>query len=422
MGRSSGRGLAGIFWLAILSCCAVAQEQQPSFAARSELVLVPAVVTDKSGTHVSGLAKDDFVVLEDGKPQKVSVFEEIKPSTGEIRKITNGPGEFGNVLESANTGPRRLLIVALDLVNTPALLQANAKQEVLKFLSNSVDPANPTEFVLIGRNGLHVIHDFTGDPRILAAALQRLSGTRNDLAEKESLSSVPPSNDALSGVLARLAQEENINKMQLQSLERHSAIVTTMQALQQIAGEVAGIPGRKALIWVSAGFPLSVTKLSDSLTEPSTALFTENSVSGLYQRTWQVLNQAQLAVYPVDVRYLNYPAFQGADERGTYFSTPHNPRDNPYTMEMEHRNWENDDTLSTFRTFAENTGGRAYYNSNDLQHGMREASDDSANYYMLGYQLNRQGKKLGWHKLDRSLEFVAGYYWVDGPNNSNDHT
>ncbi len=397
---SSGRGLVAIATLAILALSGVAasEDPQPTFTSHSELVLVPAVVTDKSGTHVSGLTKEDFVVLEDGKPQAISVFEEIKANSGAIQRIPNAAGQFGNSLESQGRSPR-LLIVALDMINTPSLLQANAKNEVLKFLSKSIDPANPTEFVLITRGGLHVIHDFNGDPRVLAAALQRLTGTRNDLAEKESLSPVPPNTDALSGVLARLAQEENESKLQVQTFERRSAIITTMQALQQIAGEVAGVPGRKALIWVSAGFPASVTKLSDSLAEPASALVDGSAVSDLYRHTWQLLNQAQLAVYPVDVRYLNYPAFQGADEPGVYFSAPHNPRDNPYTMEMEHRNWENDETLSTFRTFAEHTGGRAYYNSNDLQRGMREASEDSASYYMLGYQLNRQGKKLGWHKL-----------------------
>jgi VWFA-related protein len=395
----SGRGLVAVVLLVLVFWGnGLSQDQQATFTSRSELVLVPAVVTDKSGAHVSGLTKDDFVVLEDGRPQKISVFEEIKTTAEPIKKIPNPAGQFGNTLEP-NSGSRRLLIVALDLVNTPGLLQANAKSEVLKFLSKSLDPNSPTEFVLITRGGLHVIHDFTGYPRVLSAMLQQLTGTRNDLAEKEALSPVPRSTDAISGALARLARDENESKMQLESFERHSAILTTMEALQQIAGQVAGVPGRKALIWVSAGFPLSITKLTDSLAEPSPALFTENSVNDLYRRTCQLLNQAQLAVYPVDVRYLTNPGFQGADEPGVYFSAPGNPRDNPYTMVMDHRGWENEETLSTFRTFAENTGGRAYYNSNDIQRGLREAADDSASYYMLGYQLNRQGKKLGWHKM-----------------------
>jgi hypothetical protein len=57
------------------------------------------------------------------------------------------------------------------------------------------------------------------------------------------------------------------------------------------------------------------------------------------------------------------------------------------------------DTQSTFQTFASMTGGRAYYNSNDLVKGFRDAVNDSAEYYMLGYYLDRTKTKSGWRKL-----------------------
>ena len=57
------------------------------------------------------------------------------------------------------------------------------------------------------------------------------------------------------------------------------------------------------------------------------------------------------------------------------------------------------DTQSTLQTFASMTGGRAYYNSNDLAKGFRDAVSDSAEYYMLGYYLDRSKTKAGWRKL-----------------------
>src|SRR5260370_38647417 len=57
------------------------------------------------------------------------------------------------------------------------------------------------------------------------------------------------------------------------------------------------------------------------------------------------------------------------------------------------------DTQSTLQTFASMTGGRAYYNSNDLVKGFRDAVHDSAEYYMLGYYLDRSKTKAGWRKL-----------------------
>jgi hypothetical protein len=61
--------------------------------------------------------------------------------------------------------------------------------------------------------------------------------------------------------------------------------------------------------------------------------------------------------------------------------------------------WKNLDTQSSFETFASMTGGRAYYNSNDLVKGFRDAVNDSAEYYMLGYYLDRSKTKSGWRKL-----------------------
>src|SRR5580704_3651668 len=150
----------------LASSALLAQNDAPKFSSRSELVLVPAVVTDKSGKHISNLTKDDFIVLEDGKPQKLAVFEELKTSATRVQRSPVPDGQFSNVLET-DSHPKRLVIIALDVINTPILMQSSARMELLKFLAQSLDPGEPTELVIIGRNGLTVVHDFTGDPAVL---------------------------------------------------------------------------------------------------------------------------------------------------------------------------------------------------------------------------------------------------------------
>jgi hypothetical protein len=61
--------------------------------------------------------------------------------------------------------------------------------------------------------------------------------------------------------------------------------------------------------------------------------------------------------------------------------------------------WQQVDTQSTFQVFAAATGGRAYYNSNDLVKGFRDAVHDSTQYYLLGYYLDSADTKSGWRKL-----------------------
>lgn len=157
--------------------------------------------------------------------------------------------------------------------------------------------------------------------------------------------------------------------------------------MQQIAQSAAGLPGRKALVWASAGFPFSINNTTMVLTESGPRLDSLADVLPLYQQTWKVLNQSQIAVYPVDVRGLVNPGFISPQIN--------NPQSDYYSRAL----WEQGDTLGTFQVFAQATGGRAFYNTNDLNTAFRKAADDNASYYLLGYYLDRRGKKTGWHKL-----------------------
>lgn len=386
-------------WLLCVSGFALSQTEVPKFSSRSELVLVPAVVTDKSGGHISNLSKNDFVLLEDGKPQTISVFDEVKTSPALVQRTPTPTGHFSNLLQTSN-GPRRLVIVALDVINTPILLQGSARNELLKFLGKSLDPGEPTELVIFGRSGVTILHDFTEDPAALVATLQRLPGKGASLAEKESVSQAPHDGDGLSAMLRMLAHMENEDKARMEAFDRHAAILATLDALKQIAASVAGIPGRKALLWVGSGFPFSVSQTD---TAPSLG-----SVQDAYEHTWRLLNQAQVAVYPIDVRSLTNSKFHGVDEPGTKHMPWEATGDDPYTDILLRDDKEQQEILTTLKNFADATGGRAFYDTNDLQRGFREAVSDNSNYYMLGYYLNRQGKKPGWHKLQVKLQQRGG--------------
>jgi VWFA-related protein len=381
---------AAALLIPVIATTAVSQTEAPKFTSRAELVLVPAVVTDKSGNHISNLSKDDFVVLEDGKPQKVATFEELKTTAERVQHSSAPAGHFSNVLETGS-GPKRLVIVAIDVVNTPILLQSNARMELLKFLAKSVDPGEPTGLVMIGRDGLTVLHDFTGDPAVLAEALRRLTGVNPSLAERQAASQAPPPGDALAEALRKLAHMENEDKARIEAFDQRTAILATLAGFQQIAAAVAGIPGRKALLWVGAGFPFSI---SQTETAPSLG-----SVRDSYEQTWRLLNQAQVAVYPIDVRELTNFKFHGADEPGTKHLPWEPAGDDPYSDILLREDKEQQEILTTLQNFADATGGRAFFDSNDLQRGFREAVNDNSSYYMLGYYLKRQGKKPGWHKL-----------------------
>ncbi len=100
----------------------------------------------------------------------------------------------------------------------------------------------------------------------------------------------------------------------------------------------------------------------------------------MYEKTWQALNDANIALYPVDVR--------GLVVRGPSAAT-HVTASGLQTANRRAA-WAHQDTLTTFEQFADMTGGKAYFNTNDLVHAFHDSVDDSASYYMLGFYLALQ--------------------------------
>lgn len=365
------------------------------FTSRTELVLIPALVTDKSGNHITGLKKEDFTVFENGAEQKISTFEEITSDTERLARPRN-PNEFSNVTTGAAPSSRRITLIVLDLLNTAFSDQAYARKDLLKYLTQSVDQREPTALYTLTRSGIHVIHDFSTDPRVLVAALHRVKGDTSqmvDSAETVEALTGTASPDGSAGVDPGTVQTEAQQlqammedaELNFQSFQQRLAITYTLEAMQQVAQALAGFPGRKSLIWAGGGFPFSVSDNTMQLAPAGRDSLTD--VLPLYEHTWQLLNNAQISLYPVDVKGLQVVSLPSASVR--------NPGGN-YARNM---NWRNLDTQATLQTFASMTGGRAYFNSNDLVKGFRDAVNDSSEYYMLGYYLDRSKTKAGWRKL-----------------------
>jgi VWFA-related protein len=385
------------------------------FTARAELVLIPTLVTDKSGAHVSGLKKEDFTVFEDGSERQIATFEEIASDPQRLSRRAN-PNEFSNDVGGGGRSTRRITLIFLDLLNTPFMDQSYARNQLLKYLSQSLDRREPTGLYTFDRSGIHVIHDFTSDPTVLIAALHKVIGdplqpvdTSADLALATGTptpigsgtggvsgmtggGSPTPVTALMSAVSAEAVQFQHMvqdSALNFESFQQRTAITHALDAMQQVARMLAGVPGRKALIWASGGFPFSVSNNTMSLAPAGRD--TLSDLLPMYEHTWTLLNEAQIALYTVDVKGLqtNLPTASDDLSGGTRGAINY----------IQSSSWRQLDTQSTFESFAAATGGRAYFNSNDLAKAFRDAVHDSAQYYMLGYYLDRSNSKPGWRKL-----------------------
>lgn len=354
----------------------VAQSNTTTLKSSSELVLIPTVVNDKSGAHIPGIKKEEFVLKQDGKPQPIAVFEEVNVHSGLVRRAEGEHSSFSN-FAPASSEYYRLSIIVLDFVNTPFPDQANARNELTKFLSQVAESSEPMCLLALTRDGLLLIHDFTDDPKLLAAAL-RQAGSNNAPLIHEPLTEAGefPGGGSL-GLLARIIRANLEGEARMAALESDQAAKVTVQAMEQIARAFRGLPGRKSLIWASSGFPFSASSPSDG-------------------DLWKTMNDAQIAIYSVDLRAASTGnAQQPGGVRPSDLGDPQFDTDGEARLKRQ-------DEGNTLRLFAENTGGKAFLGGANLAESFREATQDDSSYYMLGFYVNRTSRP-GWHPISVAI-------------------
>jgi VWFA-related protein len=376
-----------------------------TFSAKAQYVLVPVIVLDKSKTAVKGLKKEDFTVLENGKSQPISSVEEVNTTNAAIKQ-NKELSEFSNSFDSGGQA-HKITIIVLDMINTPLLDQTYARRSIIKMLANAPDDGSLIELLAIHAKGITVVHSFTDNPKSLIAAMKVLDSngnerfkdphTANDVRAAMNGTGLMSAN-APGGVSpTTLANYSSIMNFasgaddQYVIYQRDAAIGATLQAFQRIAGSVESVPGRKSLIWVTDGFPFYID--SDSSELVGSASY--NS----YERTMQVLDNANVAVYPVDSRGL---VGIHADDSSRYAVGDVNGTES----QVDSLARDHNATLTTFRDVADMTGGQPFFNNNDIGSLVKKSMDDSTDYYMLSYPLNKANTQAGWRKIEVK---VKGY-------------
>ncbi len=371
--------------------------QGPSIKAESRIVVVDVVVTDKQGRSISGLSKDDFHIAEDGTPQIISSFEEHEGAApNEVELPLMPPNVFTNF--PATRGADSVNVLLLDLLNTQPQNQAFVRQQVIKYLGE-VPPGTRLAVFALGTR-LRIVRGFTTDFSGLSAALEdknlgvtpevsrNLQTDANQYSDAEILRQMRRSQAAPSAMDAVESFQRD------ESAERVNArIEVTLQAFQQIARYLSGVPVRKNLIWFSDNFPVNFS--------PDTRGKPPRNQEHI-QKTSDMLTTAQVAIYPVSaLGVLADPTFDASKLAGS-------------RRELEARLSANQIAMETI---AEETGGRAFYSTNALSDAVKDAVGNGSRYYTLAYSPandNNDGKfrRIQVNLPDRSykLSYRRGYF------------
>jgi len=185
----------------------------------------------------------------------------------------------------------------------------------------------------------------------------------------------------------------------------------TLDAFNNLAHYLAAFPGRKNLIWFSGSFPVNV--LPDPTGGGGRGLEINDAQ---FRETASLLSQAQVAVYLVDARGVGVdPTFAASSRKG-----------DPFGKASAASSQARIDEHGTMSQLAEDTGGKAFYNTNDLASAVENAVEEGSNYYTLTYHPPGQTARGGGYRsihvsLNRGLQ-AAGYslayrhgYYVDDP-------
>ena len=398
--------LAGLGLLAVFpALCQSPGEGEGELTLRTttRLVNLTVVVRDRGGAPVRGLTAADFTVLDEGKPQKIRVFQDANAAAtagagGSIaaRMKISGPWPpwvFANFDPGAGVPPHAAVIL-LDGLSTSITDQRFARLQILKFLAR-LQPGDRVGLYVLGRE-LRVLHDFTADTGSLLKELGQYQGeiqaqpeTVGDLAK---LLDERKLNDAGPGVFeSMLDQIANEQQIQLANLE--DRVRRTMGSLEAIAQHLSAVPGRKSLLWISAAFPAVVS------TDIRTGTGSPAGFGELTNRAARALANSGVAVYPIDARGVMVPPEYRATVNYQQVNMARllsrtrgrgGQRQNAQTVAnadpMIHNN--RDETTAHHDVMAElagRTGGRAYFYENDMGKAMREALDDAGASYTIAY-------------------------------------
>jgi VWFA-related protein len=183
------------------------------------------------GDPLKGLTRDDFTLLDEGKPQRIAVFG--AGASSDAKPVALPPGAVSNRMDRRGQPVNGATAVLIDFLNLGFLGRGMMQLALTDFLRSLNQTDNRIALYTLGEN-LHLLQDFTDDP-------QKLIETAATLDKKHG-----PLRAALSGAL-----RDNGDLLDLGAAEVHGRI--TVKALAQIIQHLSGMPGRKSLVWTGIG-------------------------------------------------------------------------------------------------------------------------------------------------------------------------
>jgi VWFA-related protein len=387
-------------------------EGQFTLKTTTEIVLVNVTVKDKDGKFIKDLKTSDFTVLEDGKKQDIisldaentdSVVTSETPTAPVLGNLTTNPATAKAApppvvpIQESDLKDRRLIVLFFDLGSMQPEEVERAAKSANDYVDQKMAPADLVSVVSLS-NALNVDQDFTSDKEQLKTVLAKFNtGSNEGLGDAAATDTTGDSTDTSTDAANGFNPDET--EYNVFNTDRR------LQALTSIATDLSGIQQRKSLIYFSGGMQRTGVENQTQLRVAVNAA-----------------QKANLAFYTVDVRGLQAiipggsagGSGRGGGGRGGGGNSTYS---GAAVLSAYNSNFQTQETLATL---ANDTGGKAFLDSNDFTPAFTKVQEDTSFYYLLAYVSNNALKDGRYRRItvrvnrselkDARLSYRQGYY------------
>jgi VWFA-related protein len=356
----------------------------------SDLVLTNIVVRDKkTGAVVKGLTEKDFTITEDGKPQHIASFdfENVDEAAALNEATINAAapnGVFGAKTGTATTEElrnHRLIVMFFDITSMQPDDLDRAQDAARNYINKQMHPADLVAVVSLDAT-LSLDQDFTASKDLLLKAVNAYGGTQGS--------------GFGAGATSTSNQVEDASSFSPDESE-YNDINTDRElfAIEDISKSLAYLNEKKSLLYFSGGIQ------RDGI---------ENQAS--LHAAINVSVRANVAIYSVDARGLQAISPLGDATTGNLRGA------NSFNGAALQNNLDsNFNTQEVMANLSSDTGGKAFFDSNDFSGAFDRIQKDTSAYYVIGYHstdLRRDGRyrrlSVKINRGDVKLEYRPGYY------------
>ncbi len=341
------------------------------------LIQVDVTVTGKDGKIVRDLKPEDFEIYENGKKQEITNFSFVSVDSATKQTLVKSKNAEKPLipLPPVSIKPeqvRRTIALVVDDLGLSFESVYYTRRALRKFVDEQMQPNDLVAVIRTG-SGMGALQQFTSDKRQLYAAIENIKW--NSLG-RAGISAFAPleataSEQEAAGTGATANEDDTGQKVtdDLESFREDIFSIGTLGAINFIIKGMGELPGRKSIMLFSDGFAIC------SPDKPDRCSRLLESVKKLTDLS----NRAAVVIYSFDARGLQYTGLTAADNTGDVSAERINNLNSERSAQLF-------DTQEGLAYLSRETGGRSFFNSNDMNKSLDKALEDQKGYYLIGYQ------------------------------------